>query len=72
MDTLDGLPFYIRVCCFSDSSVNRHEWKTTNPPLENYWADFYKRKLMENKTLYLFNDQDCLSSGTQKKWFSCV
>lgn len=36
------------------SSSSRCEWETTDPPLENYWTDFCKRKLIEDKTLYLF------------------
>lgn len=47
------------VCHFRFSSFsNRYEWKTTHPlpTLENYWTDFCKRKLVENKALWLFND----------------
>lgn len=38
-------------------------------PPENYWADFCKRKFIEKETLYVFNDQGCLSEGAQRRCF---
>lgn len=54
---------------FDDSSSRRCAWKTTNLPLENHGTGLCQGKLIENKTLSLFNDREWFFKDTKEVFF---